>query len=428
MPHGPAAEGEGAWELCAELAASLRPQLPSNCMFIRFDPPWGIRYPALSKELTGYPGAELAPASRFRKANMDIQPPSTVVLNLKQTEEELLKGMKSKTRYNIRLAAKKGVEVRTAGIEALAEWYELYRITAERDKIALHGYDYYERIFQLSGAGGTGGEAPEFRLLQAVIDGVVEAGIITVWTGRPGGERHATYLYGASSNNKRNYMPAYALQWEAIKQAAAAGCSSYDFFGIPPIDNPDHPMYGLYRFKTGFGERSCTDPAAGTSLTRKQPIRHSAALRRRVITIIKISGRGSSMALKRSVILYPAAFLMNLNLTMINFAVIFFLKDSIGITASVIGWFFAAGSGGYVLGLFAVRPVQNRIKPPVSMFFALVLSVFSILMMIRSESPSAVLLFYFLFSTAPAFYWPQLMGWFFLRTARQAAQYFDIAI
>ena len=292
VPHGPVPERalgasrdtavgpseaaiEQAWEYSAGLAASLREYLPESCMFIRFDPPWGISTPALAKEPCGYPQEELSPgktgtAAAFRKANMDIQPPSTVVLPLDKSEDELLAGMKSKTRYNIRLAAKKGVEVRTAGIEALPEWYKLYRITAERDKIALHGYDYYERIFSLaaeqnadSAARGSSvpeqksvperSSVPELRLLQAVIDGVVEAGIITAWQGTPGVDRRATYLYGASSNDKRNYMPAYALQWEAIKQAAAAGCMSYDFFGIPPVENPDHPMYGLYRFKTGFG-------------------------------------------------------------------------------------------------------------------------------------------------------------------------------
>ena len=255
VPHGPmsgSVDSTAGWELTAELAGALMPYLPKSCMFIRFDPPWGVNRPALDKEAGGYPEDELSPgrggaAAAFRKAQMDIQPPSTVILGLNQSEEELLKGMKSKTRYNIRLAAKKGVEVRTAGIEALPEWYELYRITGERDKIALHSYDYYERIFTLA-AEQPNGTAPELRLLLAVIDGVIEAGIVTCRKGK-----RATYLYGASSNNKRNYMPAYALQWKAIKQAAADGCTEYDFFGIPPVDNPEHPMYGLYRFKTGFG-------------------------------------------------------------------------------------------------------------------------------------------------------------------------------
>lgn len=274
VPHGPMFPDTEAlysdkineyWDLTAQLAALLKPLLPSSCLFIRFDPPWGLSFPAISKDPAAYPESDLSPEPvegqknivLFYKARMDIQPPSTVILDLGKSEEELLAGMKSKTRYNIKLAAKRGVIVRTAGIDALPEWYELYRITAERDKIALHGYDYYEKIFllaeELREADGDKSGAPEFRLLQAEIDGSVEAGIIISFQGSPGADRRATYLYGASSNNKRNYMPAYALQWEAIKQAAAADCTSYDFFGIPPADNPEHPMHGLYRFKTGFG-------------------------------------------------------------------------------------------------------------------------------------------------------------------------------
>ncbi|MDC7126203.1 MAG: peptidoglycan bridge formation glycyltransferase FemA/FemB family protein [Spirochaetales bacterium] len=255
VPHGPSLS-DGTWDKCLELAKELKSFLPKKCMFIRFDPPWGLRFPALGKELKGYPEAELSPENGFYKANMDIQPPSTVILDLAKTEDELLKGMKSKTRYNVKLAAKKGVIVKTTGIEGLPEWYQLYKVTSERDKITIHPYSYYESFFTLAKerhAEGDNSGAPELRLLQAEIEGKVEAGIIVTFQGGGDSPKCATYLYGASSNNKRNYMPAYALQWEAIRQAKAAGCVSYDFFGIPPVDNPEHPMYGLYRFKTGFG-------------------------------------------------------------------------------------------------------------------------------------------------------------------------------
>ena len=118
------------------------------------------------------------------------------------------------------------------------------------------------------------------------------------------------------------------------------------------------------------------------------------------------------MTFKRTVILFPAAFLMNMSIMMINFAVIFFLKDLVGLTASTIGWFFAAGSGGYVLGCILLRPVQNRMIPPVSMFISIIMTIFSLFMIKNSTSPGAVLVYYLIFSTAPAFYWPQLMGWF----------------
>jgi len=74
------------------------------------------------------------------------------------------------------------------------------------------------------------------------------AAIVVLFRGK-----EATYLYGASSNNKRNLMAPYALQWRAMQDAKEMGCKNYDLFGIPPNEDPEHPMAGLYRFKTGFG-------------------------------------------------------------------------------------------------------------------------------------------------------------------------------
>ncbi len=252
LPSTAGASLDEYWKYTAALARILKPLLPPGCIFLRFDPPWGMRLPSLGEGAGEYPGDKLKPSAAFTHASMDIQPVSTVILDLKEGSDAVMKGMKSKTRYNIRLAAKKGVEIRTSGIEALPKWYEIYRVTSERDKIALHNYEYYETFFKMSAEGAASGRAPELRLLEAVIDDRVEAGIVISFQGPPE-DRRAVYLYGASSNEKRNYMPAYALQWEAIQQAVAAGCGSYDLFGIPPFNDPNHPMYGLYRFKTGFG-------------------------------------------------------------------------------------------------------------------------------------------------------------------------------
>ena len=182
----------------------------------------------------------------FRKAPIDVQPPTTSVLDLQPSEEELLAGMKSKTRYNVRLAAKRGVTTRQAEAEdaELDRWYELYRETAERDRIAIHSPRYYRTLLD------TARSYPDVHLslLLAEHEGDLLGGIIV---GRHGSA--AVYLYGASSNTKRNLMAPYLLQWEAIREAKAAGAQSYDFFGIPPAEDPTHPMHGLYRFKVGFG-------------------------------------------------------------------------------------------------------------------------------------------------------------------------------
>jgi lipid II:glycine glycyltransferase (peptidoglycan interpeptide bridge formation enzyme) len=147
--------------------------------------------------------------------------------------------MHKKTRYNIRLAEKKGVTVEKAGVEALAEWYGLYRQTAERDQISIHSETYYRDLFA---------HAPDLTLWLARFEGKLLAGNIVLRHGN-----QAVYLYGASSNEHRNLMAPYALQGAAMRDARDSGATEYDLFGIPPTNNPDHPMHGLYRFKTGFG-------------------------------------------------------------------------------------------------------------------------------------------------------------------------------
>jgi lipid II:glycine glycyltransferase (peptidoglycan interpeptide bridge formation enzyme) len=248
VPHGPIlpAGGTSAEALpipffpangplfLTHLTRELRKVLPGNCVFVRYDLPWAIQEPG-----------EIVLSKPFEKAPMDIQPPSTVVLDIRADEETLLAGMKSKTRYNIRLAFRKGVEVREASVEELESWYDLYKETAQRDRIAIHDFDYYKKLFTLSSAYTN---SPVIKLLLAEIEGSTVAGIIVGFQGT-----WATYLFGASSTQQRNFMPTYALQWRAIELAKEHGCHWYDFFGIPPAPSPDHPMHGLYRFKVGFG-------------------------------------------------------------------------------------------------------------------------------------------------------------------------------
>jgi lipid II:glycine glycyltransferase (peptidoglycan interpeptide bridge formation enzyme) len=167
----------------------------------------------------------------------------------------LLANMKSKWRYNIGLAEKKGVAVRSACPSSngtntaiagfLDIFYRLYEETSVRDGISIHPKEYYEALFEEAA-----NHVVDVRLYLASHEGEDLAGIITLFRGTI-----ATYLYGASSSHKRNLMAPYALQWQAMKDAKAAGCRVYDLFGIPPRppeDMPDHPMAGLYRFKTGF--------------------------------------------------------------------------------------------------------------------------------------------------------------------------------
>lgn len=213
----------------AGLSRELVPLLDNKPFVLRYDLPWEKPLP----EPTG-----------LKKAASDIQVPSTIMLDLSVGEDALLSAMKQKTRYNTRLAGKKGVEIYKGGYDDIETWYNLYKITSERDKISIHSLKYYQEMFRLSEKY----ENITFKIYLAKHEEDILAGIIVAEHGK-----RATYLFGASCNVKRNLMPAYALQWQAISEAIAAGCSEYDMFGIPESDDPKDPMHGLYRFKTGFG-------------------------------------------------------------------------------------------------------------------------------------------------------------------------------
>jgi len=225
-----------------ELAKCLREELPKDTVFIRFDPPW---------LLDNNNEEEAAMPPSFFRAEADIQPPDTVILDLTQPMKSIIEQMKPKWRYNCRLAGKKGVKVRQAEKNEITVFYKLLSETSKRDRIAIHGFDYYKALFEFEN------ELPEIRLYLAEHEGDVLAGIVTLFRGHD-----AVYLYGASSDKKRNLMPTYALQLKAIEDAKDYGCTNYDFFGIPPGNDESHSMSGLYQFKTGFGGRIVHRPGS----------------------------------------------------------------------------------------------------------------------------------------------------------------------
>jgi len=201
-----------------------------------------------------------------------LQPARTIVLDITQSEDELLKAMKPKTRYNLRLAQRRGVEIREAGnSDDLKAFYSLLQTTGARDEFGIHAFEYYEQMWQNFGPGGTNSlllllaEHPDHdERAQGPI-----AGLLAL---RFGGE--AIYMYGASANRGREHMPTYLLQWEAVKWARAQGCWVYDFWGIPDAladedaeaevspTNTRSGLRGVYWFKKGFGGREVEYPGA----------------------------------------------------------------------------------------------------------------------------------------------------------------------
>ncbi len=170
-----------------------------------------------------------------------IQPRHVFRLDISPAEEELLASFHQKTRYNIRLAEKRGVTVELKGKEALAEFYSLLKITAQRDKFLIRNYGYFEGFFKYL-------EPQNFlQLFLTYYKGQAIAGALAFRLGDK-----AWYIYGASANEHRNVMPNYLMQWEMIKWAKASGCIMYDFRGVPGDVDKDHPLYGLVKFKRGF--------------------------------------------------------------------------------------------------------------------------------------------------------------------------------
>lgn len=169
-----------------------------------------------------------------------IQPRYVFRLDVEgRTEENLLNAFESKTRYNIRLAQRKGVEVRICGDDQVEAFSAIMNETGARDNFIVRTPAYFRSLLNNLGENA--------RLYMAFHDGEAIAGTIAI---RYAGK--VWYLYGASSNRSRNLMPNYLLQWEMIRWALETGCFLYDFRGVSGDLSPENPLYGLYRFKKGF--------------------------------------------------------------------------------------------------------------------------------------------------------------------------------
>jgi lipid II:glycine glycyltransferase (peptidoglycan interpeptide bridge formation enzyme) len=168
-----------------------------------------------------------------------IQPRTTLVIDLSGGEARILGAMKQKTRYNIRLANKKG-----------ATFYKRALVTARRDEFGIHSLDYYQAAYDLF--------APDrCALLIAEFEREPLAALMAFCQGR-----QACYFYGASANEQRHLMASYLIQWAAIRWAKSQGCTYYDLWGIPDADpvtleaefeQRQDGLWGVYRFKRGFG-------------------------------------------------------------------------------------------------------------------------------------------------------------------------------
>jgi peptidoglycan pentaglycine glycine transferase (the first glycine) len=241
-----------------------------GAIFLKVEPNIAVRE-ATPKSMVSLKMAALG----FRPSGR-LQPTRTWVLDIDTGEDDLLKEMKPKTRYNLRLAGKRGVTVRRATtLSDLKAFHALLQITGQRDEFGIHSFRYYEELWRLFGP------PADNSMVVLLADHPDEAeqskgpigGLLAFRFGH-----EAIYMYGASDNRGREHMPNYLLQWEAIRWAREHGCTLYDFWGIPdpPSDdgeegkesaevspiNTRSGLRGVYWFKRGFGGREIEYPGA----------------------------------------------------------------------------------------------------------------------------------------------------------------------
>ena len=176
-----------------------------------------------------------------KKFSDGVQPRYVFRLDIKgKTEEEIFAEFHQKTRYNVRLAGKKGIEIREGTREDLKDFHKIMMVTGKRDDFMIRPLEYFEKMYDCL--------APNhLKLMMAYYEGKPISGIIDIIYGNK-----VWYLYGASSNEHRNLMPNYLLQWNMIKYSIEQGKDMYDFRGVTGIVDEKDPHYGLYRFKKGF--------------------------------------------------------------------------------------------------------------------------------------------------------------------------------
>ncbi|MBU1661139.1 MAG: peptidoglycan bridge formation glycyltransferase FemA/FemB family protein [Chloroflexi bacterium] len=236
LPKGPVGENWG--DLWPAVNAACRRR---RAVFLKVEPD-------LWEQEAGSPRDAATPTG-FRLSPHHIQPPRTLLVNLAGAEDQILSRMKQKTRYNIGLAIRKGVVVRSSN--DIDGFHKLMQTTGERDAFGVHSLEYYRRVYGLFAPRG------ECELLWAEYQEEPLAALMILVHGN-----RAWYFYGASSNLHRNRMAPYILQWEAMRWARAQGCIEYDLWGVPDADietleaefmQRRDGLWGLYRFKRGFG-------------------------------------------------------------------------------------------------------------------------------------------------------------------------------
>jgi len=236
VPKGPALDYDDPALLARVLDDLEGLARRGRALFVKIDPDVQV------DTARGEQATELLQRRGWRLSREQVQFRNTLLLDLTPNPDELLARMKSKWRYNVRLAARRGVCVREGGQKDLPLLYRMFRETSQRDRFIIRPKSYYRDVW------GTFIAAGLARPLIAEVEGEPVAMVILFCFGR-----RAWYMYGASRTLYRERMPNHLLQWEAIRWARAQGCTVYDLWGAPDVLDESDPMWGVYRFKRGLG-------------------------------------------------------------------------------------------------------------------------------------------------------------------------------
>jgi lipid II:glycine glycyltransferase (peptidoglycan interpeptide bridge formation enzyme) len=262
VPFGPevAPDAERVGVFLEQLSRQVRPMLGPRCAFIRWDLPWTSVHARTSEDFTEDDAWKGPPSTHARELRMnmstedrnlwksprDLLPADSILVDLSAPEDALLARMHHKSRYNVRLAARRGVVVTEGTVADLPAWYDMYLETMARNQLAPLPLAHFVAILEERGRGSA--SPVETRLLLARHRWQLLAGMLVALA-----PSRATYLYGASTTTDRHLMAPSALQWAAMRVAKAHGCTEYDMLGAAPRHNEAHPLAGVHRFKIGFG-------------------------------------------------------------------------------------------------------------------------------------------------------------------------------
>ncbi|HNM36317.1 MAG TPA: peptidoglycan bridge formation glycyltransferase FemA/FemB family protein [Anaerolineales bacterium] len=224
-----------------------------GAIFLKLDPDvvLGRGVPASVGEVTENSGQAVMSDLRRRgwvDSSDQIQFRNTVMVDLSASEEDILMRMKQKTRYNVRLAEKKGVTVRVGSVDDLPMLYKMYAETSVRDGFVIRDEEYYMMVWKLFLTNYESRITPSTIPLIAEVDNAPVAAIFLFTFAARG-----YYVYGMSRDKHREKMPTYLLQWAAMKHTKAHNCLTYDLWGAPDVFDESDSMWGVYRFKEGLG-------------------------------------------------------------------------------------------------------------------------------------------------------------------------------